>query len=207
MPDGMNSLQKAEQRLAEIHSAIALTTPSAEEVDAALADRRAQQNLTDWLRAQYHDAMHGPENRVGAGFIKEPWVAPVSSLDAEFTRCKFEIGAAATEAQRVTVMLAYGRRWAAITNLSDEDRRLLANRAGVADWVTREERSASRVVPRISFEVSHFLSLISARGGTVTAANGKIRVTPRGILNDVDRRNIQQHRAEIIAALSESEEV
>jgi hypothetical protein len=52
------------------------------------------------------------------------------------------------------------------------------------------------------------LARLAAKGVTLSAgADGKLLATPAGILNEVDKRQINESRAEIIAALAQTEEL
>ena len=195
--------------LARIDQETALRFPDLEDVKRMDLSETAMRKLGDDVERAYDLAARGPQDYGASGTYRPEWPVPVRQLQRE--RAVVQQARALGLAERVRVLVAYRDRWLSVARLPEQDRKLLSNRENVGEFNAQQQQIAARAAAQAgvtseNFSASAFLARIAGRGGVVVlAADGSLRISPRSVVNDTDRRDLRDHKAEVVAALGDCE--
>lgn len=207
MTEALTSAAREEEQIARIDRVIAFVMPTRADLPKDL-DEPAMRRLAVQCDEAYALATRGPRDYGPQQGHRPDWIAPWPLLERDRAE-RNRLAATIDRLQRAAIFLGYARRWHAIADLSELDRRLLQNRANVVAWNEQQKQIAAQSAASVAalggagFSATKFLAGLAGRGAHAAVVNGELRLGPKRVISDRDLSIIRDHRAEIVAALTE----
>lgn len=175
-------MERNQRRLAELDKLIELRLPALEAIGPLTPTRFAEAGAA--AKAAFELAQRGPRDFGPPGFKRhrERWAAP--NLATEWLKLR-RISKSFTR-EAMAQMEGYRRRWAAIAQLPEADRQLLAARdIAAARVIEMAPPLSNRIVP--PFDPRAFVRELAARGVSLEVDAGDVVASPAALLRPAHR--------------------